>query len=42
MIAVMAMGLPKGCEIEISAEGEDEYAAVEALAELVRGGFGEI
>ncbi|MCB6568230.1 HPr family phosphocarrier protein [Eubacterium limosum] len=42
VIAVMAMGLPKGCEIEISAEGEDENAAVEALAELVRGGFGEI
>lgn len=42
VIAVMATGLPKGCEIEISAEGEDENAAVEALAELVRGGFGEI
>lgn len=42
VIAVMAMGLPKGSEIEISAEGEDENAAVKALAALVKNGFGEL
>ena len=33
--------LPKGTRLEVGAEGEDEEAAVAALAELVEGGFGE-
>ena len=31
----------KGAELEVAAEGEDEEAAVEALAALIVGGFGE-
>ena len=42
MINIMAMHLSKGTEIEIVAEGEDELNAVETLAALIGGGFGEV
>ena len=42
MINIMAMHLSKGSEIEIVAEGEDELNAVETLAALIGGGFGEV
>ncbi|MEG0379531.1 MAG: HPr family phosphocarrier protein [Eubacterium sp.] len=42
VISIMAMGLPKGSEIEISAAGEDEKEAVNTLADLVKSGFGEL
>lgn len=41
IMGVMAGGLSQGTEIEIKAEGADEQAAVEALAELIETGFGE-
>ena len=41
IMGVMAGGLSQGTEIEIKAEGADEQAAVEALAELIESGFGE-
>ena len=39
---VMAMMLSKGTRIEISAEGEDETAAVDSLAALVDAGLNEL
>lgn len=41
VISVMAMGLSKGTEMVITANGDDEEAAVEALAALAENGFGE-
>jgi phosphocarrier protein HPr len=41
VVFVLSLGLSKGKELEISAEGEDEVTAVDALAELVESGFGE-
>lgn len=41
ILTMMALGMAKGNEIEISAEGEDEAAAVAALVELVESGCGE-
>lgn len=42
VISLMAMGFNKGSFIEISAEGDDAQEAVDALAALVEGGFGEL
>jgi len=39
---LMAMMLKQGSRIEISAEGEDEQAAVDALAALVDSGLNEV
>lgn len=41
ILNVMALGMAQGNEIEISAEGPDEQAAVDALVELVESGCGE-
>lgn len=41
IISILALGVGKGDEIVISAEGEDEGAAADALAELVLSKFGE-
>lgn len=41
IVTVLSLGLVKGTDIEISAEGEDEETAVKALIELVDSGFGE-
>ena len=38
---IMSMGLVKGTEITIAADGEDEAAAVKALKNLVVSKFGE-
>ena len=38
---LMSMGLVKGTELTIIAEGEDEAAAVEELAGLIKTKFGE-
>lgn len=42
IINVIAMGLAKGIEVEIRAEGDDEQQAVDALIALVEEGFGEV
>lgn len=42
IMGVMSLGLSKGNEITIIANGEDEQDAVNALAGLIEGGFGEI
>lgn len=41
IMGIMSLGLGKGEEITICADGADEESAVNALAELVESGFGE-
>lgn len=41
MIAVLSMGAVKGDIIKISANGEDEKEAVEAIKQLIENKFGE-
>jgi len=41
IVRLLGEGLGTGTKIEISAEGADEKAAVEALVALVDSGFGE-
>ena len=41
IIHLLTLGLSQGSVAEITAEGEDEEAAVEALRQLVASGLGE-
>jgi phosphotransferase system HPr (HPr) family protein len=41
LIAVLSGGVERGHRIRISADGEDETAAIEALRTLAETGFGE-
>lgn len=41
MLSIMMLGIAQGNEVEISAEGDDEVAAVDALIDLIDSGFGE-
>lgn len=41
LLAIMALALPKGAAVTIEATGPDAQGAVDALADLVRSGFGE-
>lgn len=41
VINLIALGLTQGTEITISAEGEDEREAVNALVDLINSKFGE-
>ena len=41
IIGVLSLGMGKGTEVEITAEGKDEQAAVDALIALIDSGFGE-
>ncbi len=41
IMGIMSLGLGQGEEIVIKADGADQEAAVEALAELIESGFGE-
>lgn len=41
IMGLMMLGAGRGCEIRISGKGPDAARAVRALADLVRGGFGE-
>lgn len=42
MVLVMTQGFNKGTLVELSAEGEDEAQAVDALTALIESGFGEL
>lgn len=42
VIKLLTLSMSQGTTIRISAEGEDEVAAVDALIELVDSGFGEL
>ena len=41
IMGIMSLGLAKGDELTISANGEDEERAVNTLVELIESGFGE-
>lgn len=41
IMGIMSLGLAQGDELTIVANGEDQEAAVNALAELIENGFGE-
>lgn len=41
IVMVLSLGLTQGEELELSAVGEDEVEAVEALTALIDSGFGE-
>ena len=42
ILSLMLLGATPGAEITIEAQGEDEAEALNALAELVTGRFGEV
>lgn len=41
ILMIMSMGLTKGTEIELTAKGEDEGEALQALISLIETNFGE-
>ncbi|MCT8137157.1 phosphocarrier protein HPr [Anaerobacillus sp. CMMVII] len=41
IMGVMSLGIAKGAQITISAEGNDAEAAIAALDEVIKGGLGE-
>jgi phosphotransferase system HPr (HPr) family protein len=41
ILAVLTLGVSQGMEVEISADGEDEAQAIEAIREAVEAGLGE-
>lgn len=41
ILMLMSLGLVKGTELTISAEGEDEATAVKELSDLIKTKFGE-
>ncbi len=41
IIMLLALGACQGSQVEILADGEDEKEAVDAMIELIDGGFGE-
>lgn len=41
LLAIMALGLTKGAEVEIASDDPDGERAVEAIADLAESGFGE-
>jgi phosphocarrier protein len=41
LLGVLSLGISKGTSITLIADGNDEGLAVDGLAELIDGGFGE-
>jgi len=41
ILGILLLAASQGTSIEVTAEGPDEEAAIEALSALVAGGFGE-
>ena len=41
IMGLMTLAAAPGCQIELEADGPDAAAAMQALTELVSGGFGE-
>lgn len=41
IVMLLSLGLAQGEEIELTAKGEEEVEAVDALVELIESGFGE-
>ena len=41
-LALLSLGLAKGTQVELTAQGEDEKIAVDELVALIESGFGEL
>ena len=41
LLGVLSLGITKGTEITLIADGADETSAIDGLAELIEGEFGE-
>lgn len=41
ILGILLLAASQGVRLELAAEGEDEASALDALARLVEGGFGE-
>ncbi|WP_182187457.1 HPr family phosphocarrier protein [Pectinatus frisingensis] len=41
ILMIMSLGLQQGTDVTISAEGEDDQAAITALSDLIKSKFGE-
>ena len=42
LLGVLSLGISKGMDITIIADGQDEVEAVEALVDMIDGGFAEL
>lgn len=42
IVMILSLALSQGTQLQISAEGADEAEAVDVLAALIEGGFGEV
>jgi phosphocarrier protein HPr len=42
VMSIMSLGMKKGSEMKVTAEGQDETKAMNALSEFIESGFGEI
>ncbi|HXH32857.1 MAG TPA: dihydroxyacetone kinase phosphoryl donor subunit DhaM [Plantibacter sp.] len=42
LLGIMALGLVKGADVDLQADGPDAEAAVDALGSLIESGFGEL
>lgn len=42
IVFLLSLGIGQGTEVEISAKGDDEQQAVDALTALIESGFGEM
>jgi phosphocarrier protein len=41
LLGVLSLGIAKGMTVKLSAEGQDEEAAIEGLSSLINSGFNE-
>jgi len=41
IVSILSLGMTQNTPVELSADGEDEKEAVDALTALIRSGFGE-
>lgn len=42
VVLLLSLGLTKGTQVELTAQGEDEKTAVDELVALIESGFGEL
>ena len=42
VVLLLSLGLAKGTQVELTAQGEDEKTAVDELVALIESGFGEL
>ena len=42
IVMLLSLGASQGTSVTLSAEGEDEVKAIDALSDLINSGFGEV